>query len=217
MMDVMKRYKNICDSKKMMILFATSLTLLRILLAIKTPLYGLGTMMHDDFLLVNYADSLQNAEWLGTEYSNLTLAKGISFSIFLYLCNLLFIPYPLGLVLLWVLAAITFMAAVRAVVKNRAALLLIYLFLLYSPATFASSYSQRIYRMAVVPAAVVFVAACLIGLFFRRDERICVQVRWALGAGISLSFFWYIREDSVWLLPFVLGALTCSTVGGTVL
>lgn len=44
-------------------------------MAIKTPLYGLGTMMHDDFLLVNYADSLQNTEWLGTEYSNLTLGK----------------------------------------------------------------------------------------------------------------------------------------------
>ncbi|MCI8722398.1 MAG: hypothetical protein HFH16_01570 [Ruminococcus sp.] len=211
---MLMRYKNIWDNKNWMILFAVVLTILRVFFALKTPLYGLGTMMHDDYLLVNYADSLQNSEWLGLEYNNLTLAKGISFSFFLYICNLLLIPYPLGLILFWILSLLILIAAVKNVVGNREALLLMYLFLLYSPATFASSYSQQIYRMAVVPAAVVFVAACLIGLFFRRDEKISIQVRWALGAGVGLSFFWYIREDSIWLLPFVLGALLCTAIGG---
>lgn len=216
----MRDYKSIGNNRKCLntlFIAAVILTFLRILLALKIPLYGLGAAMHDDFLLVDYADDLQNSNWLGTEYTNLTLAKGISFSFFLYICRLLFLPYPLGLVLLWILAVLTLVIAVKDVVKDKAVLLLMYLFLLYSPATFAKDYSQRIYRMAVVPAAVLLVAACLIGLFFRRNKKISVQVRWALGAGISLSFFWYIREDSIWLLPFVLGALLCTAVGGILL
>lgn len=216
----MRDYKSIGNDRKCLntlFIAAVFLTFLRILLALKIPLYGLGAAMHDDFLLVNYADDLQNSNWLGTEYTNMTLSKGISFSFFLYICRLLFLPYPLGLVLLWILAVLTLIIAVKDVVKDKAALLLMYLFLLYSPVTFAKDFFQRIYRMAVIPAAVLLVAACLIGLFFRRNEKISVQVRWALGAGISLSFFWYIREDSIWLLPFVLGALLCSAVGGILL
>ena len=216
----MRDYKSIRNNRKCLntlFIAVIFLTFLRILLALKIPLYGLGAAMHDDYLLVNYADNLQNSNWLGTEYTNLTLAKGISFSFFLYICRLLFLPYPLGLVLLWILAVLMLVIAVKDVVKDKAALLLMYLFLLYSPVTFAKDFFQRIYRMAVIPAAVLLVAACLIGLFFRRNEKISVQVRWALGAGISLSFFWHIREDSIWLLPFVLGALLCSAVGGILL
>lgn len=211
--DMLNWYKNNWNSKKYFVFLAVVLTLLRIFLAVKTPLYGLGAAMHDDFLLVSYADSLQNFEWLGS-YNNLTLAKGISFSIFLSICHLLFIPYPLGLILIWIGALLVFVAAIKNSVKDKAVLSLMYIFLLYSPATFADAYSQRIYRMSVVPAAVVFVVACLIGLFFRRNENIKKQAVWALGAGIGLSFFWYIREDSIWLFPFVLGALICSAIAG---
>ena len=55
----MNCYKNKLN-KKCLIILAVMLTFFRIFLAIKTPLYGIGTAMHDDFLLVWYADSLQN-------------------------------------------------------------------------------------------------------------------------------------------------------------
>lgn len=186
--------------------------MIRIFIAVRTPLYALGNMMHDDYLLVEYADSLQSFRWLGA-YNNRTLTKGISFSVFLvfsYLCHL---PYTWGLILLWILSIVVFIIAIKKKIHNKYILAGIYLFLLYSPAMFATSYAQRIYRMAVVPSAVLLVVACLVGLFFRKEEKGKTQIIWSVGAGLSFSFFWYIREDSIWLMPFVLGALVCTFVG----
>ncbi|MDO5147715.1 MAG: hypothetical protein Q4D60_12030 [Eubacteriales bacterium] len=63
--------------------------------------------------------------------------------------------------------------------------------------------SQRAYRMAIVPYAAILVFGCFIGLYFRRDQEIRVLLPWSIGSGLSLAFFWFIREDSIWIMPFV--------------
>ncbi len=182
------------------------LTLVRIALMLRMPLYAVGNSQYDDYLLAKYADSLANFQWLGP-YTNTTLVKGISFSIFLALCQMLAIPYPLGLILLYIFSIIIFLRAIEKLVPGFRARAIIYVFLLYSPAMFHFTYVQRIYRMAVVPPAVLLVIGCIIGLYQSRYEKNRTLIAWALGAGLSISFFWYIREDSVWLMPFIAGAV----------
>ena len=52
----------------------------------------------------------------------------------------------------------------------------------------------------MVPA-VLLVVGCLIGLYFRRNGKLKPFILWSLGLSIIFSFYWYIREDSLWLLP----------------
>ena len=182
------------------------LTLLRIALMLKLPFYAIGNAKYDDFLLLDYSKSIANGAWLG-DYGRLTLVKGISFSLFILLCKYLFIPYSLGLVLFYIGAALVFCIAIKDVIKKKEILAICFLFLIYCPTGFSLRLAQKIYRMAIIYPSVLLTVACLIGLYLRKDKNIKEQLIWLIGSGLSFSFFWFIREDSIWLAPFFFGAL----------
>lgn len=181
-------------------------TLLRIILMARLPIYALGNASGDDRLLVRYADSLLQGTWIQESYTSMTLVKGISFPLFLVFCKWAGIPYFVGLALLYVFSAALFVKAISPVVKVKSVLYGFYLFLLYSPVGFDTEITQRVYRMAIIVPTVLIVFACFFGLWFRRKLTIKRTFPWAVGAGISLSFFWYICENSVWIMPFVVAA-----------
>ena len=66
----------------------------------------------DDGLLFNYADSLAGFNWLG-EYNSQTLVKGMSYSLLLAFCIRTSIPYSVVLSGLDILAAVTFVLAIK--------------------------------------------------------------------------------------------------------
>lgn len=202
-------WKTLCKKEKVFWIFIIFLTLFRIFLFTAIPLDALSNMGHDDLLLVNHAKSLLDKNWLG-EYNNLTLVKGISFPAFLALCNIGAIPYGLGLALLYICSVCIFIAAISPLVKKPYIKGIIYLFLLYSPAMLSKNTQQRVYNMAILPAAILLVTASCIALFLRREKNWRVLIPWSFLAGVSLAFFWYVREDSIWLLPFVMGAIGIS-------
>lgn len=190
------------NKDRYMMAVAAILTIFRILLMARLPIWPLSSS-GDDMLLVRYADSLIKGTWILENYNSSTLVKGISYSLFLAAGKFLGIPYFIGLALLYVGAAALFMLAIRPVVKKRPALYAGYLFLIYSPAGFDSDIIQRVYRMAIIPPAVVMVFALFLGLWYRKNWPVKKMLPWGVGAGAAISFFWYIREDSIWMLPFV--------------
>ena len=194
--------------KKLVKLAVAFLTLIRVGLYMTMPVMVYADQMHDDRLLFNYAESLISGNWLGT-YNYLTLVKGISYSAFIAVCSKLFIPYTLGLALLGVGAAFVFIKAIQKIISNEYVLWAIYLLLIYAPITMTNITAQRLYRMSIIAPAVLLVIACFIGLFLRRKESLKALLPWALGAGASLAFFWHIREDSIWLMPFCVVLLAC--------
>lgn len=100
------------------LLIAVGAAILRIGMMMRTPIYALANYKHDDLLLVTLAQHLQEGEWLGP-YNNLTLVKGISFPVFLALCNRFCIPYLFGMGLFYTGAVILFVTAVREQISNR--------------------------------------------------------------------------------------------------
>lgn len=188
--------------KKAVIWILVILTLIRVSLSLRMPLYAIGNSDFDDYLLIKYADYMGKGQWLGP-YTNLTLIKGISFSVFLLLCQFTGLPYLFALTLLYIFSIILFLRAVKSLIPNFYVKGIIYLFLLYTPAMFQFTYVQRIYRMGLVVPCCLLVISCIAGLYLRRKECNKILFAWSLGAGISLAFFWHIREDSVWILPFV--------------
>lgn len=199
------------SNKKMKIYFGLLmiLTLVRIFLFVSIPLDAMGNTPHDDLLLLTHADSISQGEWLG-EYDHMTLVKGVSFPLFVAICKWLCIPYSLGLAFLYILSILVFLRAIKSFLRSPYLLGMGYLFLLYSPAMLSKITQQRPYNIALIPSAVLLTTGCFIGLFLHREASWKKQILWSLGAGISLSFFWYVREDSVWLAPFALIAVLIS-------
>ncbi len=180
-------------------------TLFRIFLFSRMPIDGLGDTLYDDLLLLQHGESMAGGNWLG-DYGNLTLVKGIMFPAFIAFCNKFFIPYLLGMGLLYTAAAVSFVLAVRHFITNRYVQAAVYLFLLYSPSMLSGGTGQRAYNLALIPAAVLLTVSGLTGMFFRKDEKLRKFLPWSILAAAGTVFFWHLRDDSVWLLPFIAGA-----------
>lgn len=104
--------------KYMLITFIVVLTLFRIWLGVKTPLYLQADATCDDFLLVRYAANMLTGNWLGS-FESLTLTKSAAFPAILafgYLCG---IPYSLGLIVSYVFAVALLCIALSQLIPDR--------------------------------------------------------------------------------------------------
>lgn len=180
-----------------------SFTVFRLVLSAKAPYFINLYAGYDDQLFVHYSEELLKGNWLG-DYSTKTLSKGISYSLFIVWAHKLHISYGMLLGLLNVLASSVSAVAMRPLIKKRWLLCFLYLFFLYSPVTLTSEYSTRIYRNTLVVPAVFLVIGCLVGLYFRRKGSLKSFALWSVGLSLIFPFYWYVREDSLWLLPLVL-------------
>lgn len=200
---------------RIILILTLILTFVRWMLYLNTPLLALVTEKMDDGLMFEYLDHLLTGQYLGT-YDSLTLSKGISYPLFLYICHKLMIPYVLGLGMLSSFSAWLFIKAIQPVLSKRFGEkssghssggvwfyeCFIYVLFIYSPVTFTYLISQRMYRMAIIPSVTLLVFSAFCGLYLNRDNKMSVKIVWAFMAGAFLSFFWFIREDSIWILPF---------------
>lgn len=209
--DRLKSYfENVILDNKILIILMFILGLVRVLLELGLPSYAIGYNEYDDMLMLKYADYISSGNWLGP-YGKTTLLKRPSFSLLIAFFMWLNIPYKIGIIMLYILSVAIFIIAVKPVIKTKLYLFIIYSILLFSPAMLNFDYVQRIYRMAIVPSAVLLVVGSLIGMYFRRKANNSTMLKWSILTGISLCFFWNIREDSIWMLPFILGAV-CITL-----
>ncbi len=165
----------------------------------------LSDSLVDDLLYVDMAENLVNTGWFGA-YNVLTLNKMPGYAFFLALCHTLHIPYIFLLEAFYILAVCIAVKAFEHIVNTNIKKNIMLTFLMFSPVCFDSLISLRIYRLAIVPASVLLVVSTYAGLFFRKKESIRKRIGWAVGAGISTFFFWIIREDSIWLAPYIFGA-----------
>lgn len=189
-----KNKKNICIT----ILFLA--TIFRILLAITIP-FQILYAPHDDTLLFNVSQNLREGHWLGP-YTDLTLAKNTTFPILLAFCNYLMIPYSLALISIFILSIILFCIALKPKFSKKS-LCILYLLLLFTPFMFVELLTQRLYRNSLLPSGSLLVFASFIGLYLRRSEPTKKLIPWCVIGSLSLIFFWYIKEDSIWILPFI--------------
>ena len=202
----MKKIKEFVIKNKIFSILLFILTIFRIYLAVKIPLFIQADALYDDFLFIKYADSLLHGNWLG-DYGYTTLAKSPSFSIFIAFTSLLGIPYSLALILIYIFAIIIFIYAIKKIINNKYCLGVLYIFLLFSPVMFHIENVQKIYRGGLIVSFALLTVASTIGMYTRRREGIKSMLKWSILLSISLSFFYFIKEDSIWILPFVVTAI----------
>lgn len=203
--------KKILENKwKIFIIILIILSIFRIYLQYNIPLYYIGDSGYDDDLLINYTDSIISGNWLG-EYGHTTLVKGITFSLFLIFTLISRIPYAIILTIVNIIASIFFVKSLKPLIKNNYFLALLYIVLIFSPATFEFRVVQRIYRNSLTFSMVLLVLAGFIGIYLNLNEK-KKSIKWAILAGISLFLFWNLREDTIWIIPFCVVSSIVSSI-----
>lgn len=186
--------------KRLAIGIIVILTIVRIFIALNTPVTVAPEQIYDDQLMFEYSSSLHDFRWLG-EYNLLTLVKHIAYPVFLSTNANLLIPYQIGISIFYIIAIIVFCRSLKPVLSTKARVI-IYLLMLYSPIMLSLEVGNRMYRNVLLPGSVLLLFGSYIGLFLRRDGTKKQLALWSIASTISLVFFWNIKEDGIWALPF---------------
>lgn len=185
-------------------IYFISLILVKILLVGNFPLLAFGPALHDDGLMIKYADSILEGHWLGS-YSEMTLIKGVFFPLFLNLCYFSGIPFTIAQILYYAGACLIFTWVVNQFVKNKILCAILFTILYFDPVSNATYTFARAYRCNLSPAQILYLISFYMGLYlaYVKEKSSYSKLLWSLGAGISLAAIWNTREDGIWVLPFV--------------
>jgi hypothetical protein len=190
---------------------AVGLIWLKLRLLSTESIIAIGWATHDDRLFLNLAEKLLKGEWLGP-YSELTLAKGCFYSIWIALTSRRGIPLLLSQHLLYLAAVLTLLAAIRPLCRSPVRLLLLGALLWFNPATY-SVHFLRVIREGIYPALTLLVVAGVVGILLRRKTGSWLSLLvWMSVATLSLGAFWQTREEGVWVLPLCAVALLVSAL-----
>ncbi|MCD7981959.1 MAG: hypothetical protein LUF32_06550 [Clostridiales bacterium] len=182
------------------------LVVFRIWLSYNTPVYARTELVHDDGGLMNMTINLMRGNWLG-EYSQFTLMKGCTYSLFCAFCGLTRIPYSVFLSVLYIVSAGILVKVLKNIITKKWVRYVVFLFLIYSPITFHYSVVQRLYRNALTVPFVLLIFAGILGIYFNLGRQ-KNMIKYSVLAGVSLFFFCNLREDTIWIFPFaVIGSI----------
>ena len=155
----------------------------------------------DDGLMMRLATSIREGNWLG-EYDYLTLGKHSFFALWLAFLNMLHVNFLVGGQLLYAAACLVLLAAVKPLFCTNAARGLVFLAVLWLPASWAQ-FTLRVYRDNIYPALVLLALGGLVGAFCRFAQPAKKAVPYYVVAGAALAAAWLCHEDNALLLPFV--------------
>ncbi|WP_155829417.1 hypothetical protein [Butyrivibrio sp. XPD2002] len=155
----------------------------------------------DGWLQVKQTASIAGGNWLGT-FDSTTLVKEVGFPIFGAMIHALQISYGVGVGLLLVICACLMATSLRPYIKDAILQMLFYLSLLYCPVGFRTVY---IYRSALLIMVPIGLMASAFALFARRNDNLktYTYIGWGLIGFIFGGLFWILKEDSVWIIPFL--------------
>ncbi|MBR0451559.1 MAG: hypothetical protein IJI78_06160 [Oscillospiraceae bacterium] len=160
----------------------------------------------DDELMFYAAKSIGRGEWLGA-YSWATIAKSMGFSVWLWLLHVLHIPYLIGNQLLYGGACVLSANALSPVMEKRRTRFLLIFILWFSPFATAQ-FTLRVYRDSILPALILYAFAGVIGFCMRVRSDWRSSARYAIAGGLFTGFSRLVRDDVIWIYPFVI----CATI-----
>ncbi len=190
-------------------------SVLRLMLVYDLPIVANVELGIDDMLMINITENLVNGNWVGP-YTDVVISKGLSFPILLAFCYFIKLDYITMMTVFYIIACLILTYVIGKKIKNKAFLFVLYTTTLFVPIMYSYQVMQRVYRNAIVPSFSILIISGYIYMFFTRDENSFWKKFFAsIGTGIFLALFWYTREDSIWMLPFII-FMTISTIVGVI-
>lgn len=176
------------------------------------PVVAFGSAMHDDQLFVRLAAEIGMGNWLG-DYSNLTHAKGVGYSLFLLINHAIGLPLKFSEHSLYLIAALFFSSVVFRISRSQVAAWLVFVVLAFSPVAWLAGATGRVMREGLyTPQALAILAFglfCWVAPHMQSDSRLDTEsrsVNWKnlFAFGVVTGWFWLTREEGVWLMPAML-------------
>lgn len=157
----------------------------------------------DELTFLLQAHGLLAGHWLGP-YTAVTLVKVPFYSMFLASSFLAGIPVLMAQQLVYVAACAFFLVAIRPAIPTWQTwrLLLLYAWLLFNPMSFLGG--SRLLRNHLYASLGVLLIASALAVMIRIDWDAKLVFAWSVAFGIVLSAQWLTREESSWVLPFLL-------------
>jgi len=168
---------------------------------------------HDGTWFFKQAMSISLGDWFGKNYDAFTLIKLPMYSMFLSGISSIGLNPKLAIDLLYVVASLVFLLALRSALPNRLAAFLGFVVVLANPVTFSDYWATTLRLNLFMPLVLMYISAllALIANLSRAHPRL--PLIWVMICAISLSIAWYTREEAVWMLaglaPMMLLTVTC--------
>ncbi len=191
---------------------AALLTVAKLWLMRGQPIFAIGGAGFDDRLFLQLAENLRHGQWLGA-YTDLTLAKGPGYPIWIALVNWGHLPLHLSEGVLYAVACLALVASLGPILPSRLGRLLFYLALLWNPMSYEAPVLGRVIRQTLYTPLTMLVLAGLLALVLRPTGPLKRRVGWGLLTGFSFAAFWLTREEGAWILPAA--ALLVALAGGS--
>lgn len=192
------------NKKKRFIIFAFILVVLKQILVSHLPIHAFTYAGADDHLMVYLCTNILRLKYLG-DFTSLTFVKGISFPLFLSVNASLGISYIDAVNLLYSISCLVFIYAIKDLLKKPWMKYIVFSLLLFNPIMTSDAVVQRVYRNSLTPSQVVLIISFMFMLYQNRKSKLSKKyVIISILEGITLLFFYNTREDSIWLMPFVI-------------
>jgi hypothetical protein len=158
---------------------------------------------HDDLFFAKAAHYIIHRQWMGP-YSQMTLVKAPFYAFFMIFSFFTGLPLLVNETVFYIIACTVLFLALAPLIKSYWWRLLLFILLLFCPASLVTPWTLRVYRQFVYFSLTLFIIAFSIGLFLRIDRKISSVIFWATGLGISTGAFMLCREEGVWIYPILL-------------
>jgi len=157
---------------------------------------------HDDLYFAKAAHYIIHRQWMGP-YDQYTLIKAPFYSLFMIFSFFTGLPLLFNETIFYLGACLFLFYALVPLIENRWWRLLLFILMLFAPASLATLWNVRVYREFVYFSLTLYVLACAIGLFLRLDQKIPQLLLWSTGLGLSMGAFMITREEGVWIYPML--------------
>lgn len=174
-------------------LFFIFFTLAYVVCAMNIPVSIYSLAGHDDALFMQNAYRILKGEWLGNTYTQMTLAKGQGFSLFLAVNAVIGVPITLTIAIFyafccWVLSNTLMRLGLPIFVS-----LIAFALMLFHPELIPT----RIIRDNIYPGLSLLLLAAAIDVIFLNQRRVSILCFY----GAAIALFWITREEGIWIIP----------------
>jgi hypothetical protein len=165
------------------------------------PQNPLPELVHDDYLMVELANSISSGEWLGiwnsTSHPGLTLYKPPGYPIFLALCMKIGIAPAVATLLIYLFSVLFIVKyGLNIALKSKLGIFAFTLFA-FNPAFYGNE-SSRIYRDILIAATLTVLLA--ISFFVIQTNSLSIKIVYLGGInGVAIGFSALLRDDIKYL------------------
>ena len=140
---------NTLNSKKVEISIYTIVIFFRIWFGQYLGAWLPAEQIHDDALMVNYADLYSH--YISKDLpEQINMVKEMIYPLFLNIVHWSGLDYSLVVTIIWIIASFLVLKLCRNFIENKKILFLIFLFVLFTPSAFDLWLGTRVYRMQLL-------------------------------------------------------------------